>query len=94
LHAIKQSTFFTRDLGFFRARLSHANYCLVVLAVPVLDTASYIRKLLRHPGFETRADRNGKIVKVTTERIILWEAGRQRQQSLYWKRRGGKAMIT
>ena len=29
LHATKQITFFTRDLGFFRAPLRHANYCLV-----------------------------------------------------------------
>ena len=28
LHATKQITFFTRDLGFFRAPLRHANYCL------------------------------------------------------------------
>ena len=29
LHKTKQITFFTRDLGFFPARLRHANYCLV-----------------------------------------------------------------
>jgi len=33
LHTEKQLTFFTRDLGFFRRRLCHPNYCLVVLAV-------------------------------------------------------------
>lgn len=42
LHHSKQVTFFTRDLGFFRARLRHANYCLVVLTVPVMETARYI----------------------------------------------------
>ena len=65
LHATKQITFFTRDLGFFRARLRHANYWLValtvpVLDIPVLDTAHYISKLLRHPHFNSRAKRNGK----------------------------------
>lgn len=30
LHAAKRVTFFTRDLGFFRRRLCHPNYCLVV----------------------------------------------------------------
>jgi hypothetical protein len=39
LHAVKQPTFFTRDLGFFRAPLRHANYCIVTLTVPVLETA-------------------------------------------------------
>lgn len=43
LHETKQMTFFTRDMGFFRAPLRHANYCLVVLTVPVLETARYIQ---------------------------------------------------
>jgi len=84
LHATKQITFFTRDLGFFRARLCHTNYCLVVLSVPVLETAYYIRKLLRHPDFKTRAKRNGKVIKVSTDRITLWESGRQRRSATRW----------
>ena len=55
LHKTKQITFFTRDMGFFRAPLRHGNYCLVALTVPVLETAHYISKLLRHPHFNTRA---------------------------------------
>ena len=84
LHATKQITFFTRDLGFFRARLRHANYCLVVLTVPVLETAYYIRKVLRHPDFKTRAKRNGKVMKVSTDRITFWETGWQRQSTTRW----------
>jgi hypothetical protein len=85
LHAIKLSIFFTRDSGFFRARLSHANYCLVVLTVPVLETAFYIRKLLRHPDFRTRAKRNGKVLKVSTDRIAVWKIGQQRQSVSRWQ---------
>ena len=84
LHASKQITFFTRDLGFFRARLCHTNYCLVVLSVPVLETAYYIRRVLRHPSFKTRVKRNGKVMKVSTERITLWEIGRQRRTTTRW----------
>ena len=84
LHATKQLTFFTRDLGFFRARLRHANYCLVALTVPVLETADYISKLLRHPHFNTRAKRNGKVVRVSTKSITFWELGRQRQSTTRW----------
>jgi hypothetical protein len=84
LHATKQITFFTRDLGFFRARWCHANYCLVVLNVPVLETADYIRKVLRHPEFKTRAKRNGKVLKVSTDRITLWEARPQRRSTSHW----------
>lgn len=84
LHATKQITFFTRDLGFFRAPLRHANYCLVALTVPVLETAQYVSKLLRHPHFDTRAKRNGKVVKVSTKAITFWEIGRQRQSTARW----------
>jgi hypothetical protein len=83
LHAIKQSIFFTRDFDFFRVRLAHENYCLVFLAVPVLETAFYIRKLLRHPDFRTRAKRNGKVIKVSTEKIAVWERGQQRRQTFH-----------
>ena len=81
LHATKQPTFFTRDLGFYRAPLRHANYCLVALTVPVMETAQYISKLLRHPHFNTRAKRNGKVIRVSTENIAFWEIGRQRDRA-------------
>jgi hypothetical protein len=84
LHASKQITFFTRDLGFFRSSWSHANYCLVTLTVPVLETAHYISKLLRHPQFNTRAKRNGKVIRVSTKNINFWDIRRQRPNSALW----------
>lgn len=84
LHTAKQVTFFTRDLGFFRRRLCHSNYCLVVLTVPVLETALYIRRLLRHPLLKTRAKRQGKLVKLSTDKISLWHTGQGRPISLAW----------
>ena len=67
-----------------RRRLCHWNYCLVVLAVPVLETALYIRRLLRHPLLKTRAKRQGKVVKVSTDKIALWQTGEERLISLAW----------
>ena len=84
LHASKQLTFFTRDLGFFRASWRHANYCLVVLTVPVLESADYISKLLRHPQLNTRAKRNGKVIRVSTKNINFWDMGRQQQSTASW----------
>jgi hypothetical protein len=84
LHTTKQATFFTRDLGFFRRRLCHSRYCLVVLAVPVLETAAYIRRVLRYPMLKTRAQRQGKVVRVSTDRIALWQTGQQRLINLRW----------
>ena len=54
LHSAKQVTLFTRDLGFFRRRFCHSNYCIVVLTVPVAETSFYIRRLLRHPRLKSR----------------------------------------
>jgi hypothetical protein len=82
LHAARLATFFTRDAGFFRARLRHSRYCLVVLDVPILHTADRIRRFLRHPDFNTRLKRSGKVVKVSTARITFWELGREGRQSL------------
>ena len=84
MHATKQITFFTRDLGFSRASWRHANYCLVVLTVPVLETAHHVSKLLRHPRFNTRAKRMGKVIKVSTKHLTFWEIGRQRQSIAGW----------
>jgi len=84
LHAAKQVTFFTRDLGFFRRRLCHENYCLVVLSVPVLETAAYIRRLLRYPMFKTRARRQGKVMKISSAKITWWQKDRERLISLDW----------
>lgn len=81
LHAAKQITFFTRDLGFFRARLCHINYCLVVLTVPVLETALYIRKVLRHSDFNTRAKRNGKVIRVSIDILTSWDTKRRRSSA-------------
>lgn len=84
LHTAKHVAFFTRDLGFFRRRLCHPNYCLVVLVVPVLETALYIRRLLGHAMLNTQAKRRGKVVKVSAERIAFWQTGQEGLISLGW----------
>ena len=53
-------------------------------AVPVLETAHYISKLLRHPHFNTRAKRNGKVIKVSTMNVIYWVIGQQRHSTARW----------
>ena len=84
LHKTRQVTFFSRDLGFFRARLCHKNYCLAVITVPVLETALYVRRLLRHRAFHTRAKRQGKVIRISVTKIVWWELGERRQFFLNW----------
>lgn len=55
LHTLRQATFFTRDLGFYNRSLCHLNYCLVVLDVGQYEVASFIRRILKHERFNTKA---------------------------------------
>jgi len=80
LHRAKRATLFTRDADFFHAKLIHPNYCLVVIDTPVLETATTIRELLRHPNFRTKALRCGKIIKITTRKITYFTSSTERHQ--------------
>lgn len=51
----RRPTFFTRDEGFYSRKLCHARYCMVYLAVRPDESASFVRRFLRHPRFHTRA---------------------------------------
>ena len=84
LHRVKQPTLFTWDHGLFRRHLCHPNYCIVVITGPVLETASMIRKFLRHPQFKTKAKRQGKVVELSPAGITWWEFGRTYQQQPAW----------
>ena len=84
LHSAKESTFFTRDLGFFRRRLCHPNYCIVVLTVPVSETAKYIQNLLRHTHFKSKAKRAGKVMKLSTRKVLMWQGKQRTFTGLPW----------
>ena len=60
LHQQSQPTFFTRDDDFYDRKLCHVGYCLVYLDVRKEEAATFIRRLLRHRAFKTKAKRMGK----------------------------------
>lgn len=84
LHSVKRVTFFTCDLGFFHPKFCHSNYSLVVISSHFLETASLIRRFLRHSEFKTHAMRVGKVVKLSSVKVYWWEIGQNYQQSLVW----------
>jgi hypothetical protein len=55
----RKSTFFTLDFDFFESHLCHAKYAIVCMDVRKHEAAVYIRRLLRHPDFDTAAKRMG-----------------------------------
>jgi hypothetical protein len=84
LHRVKKATFFSRDFDFFKTDLCHSNYSLVVVAAPGKETASFIRRFLRHPKFKTKAMRCGKVIRLSPRIISWWEIGNEQQQDMIW----------
>ena len=73
-------TFFTRDRGFYDIQLCHSRYCLVVLDVGKHEAASFIRRLLRHSAFDTRAKRMGKVIRVSRAKISIRHVAEARRE--------------
>jgi hypothetical protein len=84
LHQHSPATFFTRDPGFYERVRCHPSYCLVVLSVRKDEAALYIRRFVRHPEFNTRAKRMGRVVKVSPATILWWSRDTEREQSTAW----------
>lgn len=84
LHRSKQATFFTRDSDFFRQRFCHKKYCMVEVDMSDVETAKAIQRFLRHPRFNTKAKRCGKVIRLSPRKISWWEIGNRRQQYLIW----------
>jgi hypothetical protein len=81
----KRPTFFTRDLGFYHARMRHDRRCIVVLAGAALDTATDIRRFLRHPRFRTHAQRLGVVAKTKTATQVTYSSRDSRRPTrLRW----------
>ncbi len=84
LHNLNRPTFFTRDDDFFERNLCHEGYCLVNTAVEKNEVAVFIRRLLRHPEFNTKAKRMGSVVRVSHARLLVWHLHAEKQQRFDW----------
>jgi hypothetical protein len=87
LHSLRQPILFTHDMGFYHRRFCHKRYGLVCLAVDLEEAASFIRRFLRHPAFDTKAKRMGKVACVSLEGIRLWGLGEDEELRVAWKNR-------
>jgi len=85
LQALRRPVLFTRDLGFFDRRLCHAKYGIVCLAVGAQDVATFIRRFLRHPAFDTIAVRMGKVVQVSETVARMWALGQPDAIRIDWE---------
>jgi len=84
LHHGTRPTFFTHDQDYFKHALVHAAYCLVWLDLYDGDAAAFIRCFLRHPDFNSHANRLGKVIRLHPHRITYWEVGRPSLKKTQW----------
>lgn len=84
LHRLRRPTFFTHDADFYDPDLRHTGYCLVYLDVDEDEAAEYIRRVLRHPVFRTKAQRMGKVIRVRSSRLNFWQVGKKVEQAALW----------
>jgi hypothetical protein len=84
LHTLRQPTLFTRDKDFYKARLRHEAYCLVLLDVDFDEVAEYTLRFLRHPSFRNRAQRMGKVVRVRHGGLTWWERDAKAEHAVSW----------
>jgi hypothetical protein len=84
LHGLSRPTFFTRDVGFYDHELCHVRYCIVFLAVHRYEAASFIRRFLRHAAFRTRANRMGRVVRVSSAGVRFWQIRGHQEEFAPW----------
>lgn len=84
LHQQRRPTFFTRDLGFYERSLCHSGYCLVSLAVEKNEAAFFVRRVLRHPEFDTQAKRMGTVIRVSATGLRVWRLHAEEESLLEW----------
>lgn len=84
LHNLHAPTFFTRDLGFYRSAFCHSGYCIVCLDVGQYETATFIRRVLRHSDFRYRAHRMGNVIRASHLGIQVLELHGSKRADIAW----------
>ncbi len=86
LHQLHHTTLFTRDVNFYKRELRYANYCVVFLAVREYETAAYVRRVLRHPDFNTEAKRMGTVIRAEPSGVTVWRLHAEQEVHIAWPR--------
>jgi hypothetical protein len=81
---LRRPTFFTRDLDFYRRSLCHARYSIVYMVIEPVEVAAFVRRLLRHPAFDTEAKRLGALIRVAYTGLTIWHLHAQEDERHDW----------
>jgi hypothetical protein len=85
LRRLPRPTFFTGDLGFYRHGLCHSRYCIVCMDITKDEVATFARRLLRHPAFNTWSERSGTVIRLHHVGLRAWHLGSERETVLTWE---------
>ena len=81
---LPRPTFFTLDFDFSKRELCHRNYAIVCMEVRKHEAAVFVRRLLRHPEFNTIVKRLGKVVCLSHIDISVWSLHVEQQRHVQW----------
>lgn len=84
LHRLRRVTLFTLDEDFHKRRLCHSAYCLVWLDVRADDAAVSVRRLLRHPRFDSEAKRMGLVIRLNEAGLQFWQRNQTAKLQVGW----------
>jgi hypothetical protein len=87
LHHLPQPTFFSLDQDFWRPGWAHRGYGLVWLDVRAKQAAEFIRRYLKHPGFDTQSKRLGTVARVHADGIVYWQVKEHAPKTVPWPNR-------
>ena len=86
LRSLRQPTFFTLDFGFYERQLCHQRYCVVWMDIDEDESASFVRRLLGHAGFDTQAKRMGTVIHLSHRGLRVWRLHAEREAPVIWAR--------
>jgi len=83
LRRLKTPTFVTKDCkDFYQRRRLDKRYCIICVDVHWTEFVSTVRKIFRHPLFNTVAKRMGKVIRVTSTHINYFEVGENKETTI------------
>jgi hypothetical protein len=85
LRGLRGSTCFTRDADFYSRDLCHRRYCLGVVAAGQHEVAAFVRRVLKHHAFDTRAKRMGRVLRISWGGIVSWQLQGEKEIFEAWK---------
>lgn len=84
LLSLRRPTFFSLDFDFYQRTLCHARYCLVSMEVKQYEVATFVRRLLHHPAFNTETKRMGAVIRLSHANLSVWRLHAEKEELIDW----------